>query len=67
VVEKEDRQKFADLISLLEQMECQVFNDDEVERAEWVKIEFFDRFGQKRVIETDGLLAIAFQQLIHQF
>lgn len=37
---------------------------DEVERAEWVKIEFFDRFGQKRVVETDGLLAIAFQHEI---
>ncbi|WP_187647741.1 peptide deformylase [Nitrosophilus labii] len=37
---------------------------DDVERAEWVKVEFFDRFGNKRVIETDGLLAIAFQHEI---
>lgn len=34
---------------------------DEVERAEWVKIEFFNRFGEKQVVETDGLLAVAFQ------
>ena len=34
---------------------------DDVERSEWVKVEFQDRYGEKRTIETDGLLAIAFQ------
>ena len=34
---------------------------DEVKRAEWVKVEFFDRFGNKKVVETDGILAVAFQ------
>lgn len=34
---------------------------DEVERAEWVRVSFLDRYGQPRVVETDGLLAIAFQ------
>lgn len=34
---------------------------DEVERAEWVKVEFFDRHGNKQIVETDGLLAVAFQ------
>ncbi|MEA3548672.1 MAG: ChaN family lipoprotein [Thermodesulfobacteriota bacterium] len=31
VVAKEDRQKFVDLIPLLEEMDCQVVNDDEVD------------------------------------
>ncbi|OQX72656.1 MAG: peptide deformylase [Campylobacteraceae bacterium 4484_4] len=34
---------------------------DDVERAEWVRVEFQDRHGEKKEIETDGLLAIAFQ------
>ncbi|WP_456323842.1 peptide deformylase [Hydrogenimonas sp.] len=34
---------------------------DDVERSEWVKVEFQDRYGEKKSIETDGLLAIAFQ------
>lgn len=34
---------------------------DDVERAEWIKVEFQDRHGNKKEIETDGLLAIAFQ------
>ncbi len=37
---------------------------DEVERAEWIKVEFFDREGNRRTIETDGLLAVAFQHEI---
>ncbi|WP_281951873.1 peptide deformylase [Nitrosophilus kaiyonis] len=37
---------------------------DDVERAEWIKVEFFDRFGNKKVVESDGLLAIAFQHEI---
>ena len=37
---------------------------DDVERAEWVKVEFYDRFGNKKIVETDGLLAIAFQHEI---
>lgn len=34
---------------------------DDVTRAERVVVEFFDRFGQRIVVEADGLLAIAFQ------
>ncbi len=34
---------------------------DDVERAEWVKVEFQDRFGNKKSIETDGLLSVAIQ------
>ncbi len=34
---------------------------DDVERAEWIRVEFFTRHGERREIETDGLLAIAFQ------
>ncbi len=37
---------------------------DDVERAQWVKVEFYDRFGNKKIVETDGLLAIAFQHEI---
>jgi len=37
---------------------------DDVQRAQWVKVEFFDREGNKKIIETDGLLAIAFQHEI---
>jgi len=37
---------------------------DDVERAEWVKVEFFDRFGNRKIVEADGLLAIAFQHEI---
>ena len=34
---------------------------DDVERAAWIRVEFQDRHGEKKEIETDGLLAIAFQ------
>jgi len=34
---------------------------DDVERAEWIRVEYFDRFGNKIVKECDGLLAVAFQ------
>ena len=34
---------------------------DDVERAEWIKAEYFDRFGKKIIKEFDGLLSIAFQ------
>ncbi|MCF6201525.1 MAG: peptide deformylase [Hydrogenimonas sp.] len=34
---------------------------DDVDRAEWIRVEFYTRFGERREIETDGLLAIAFQ------
>ncbi len=34
---------------------------DDVERAEWVKVEYQDRHGNKKTIETDGLLAVAIQ------
>jgi peptide deformylase len=32
-----------------------------VERAEWIRVSFQDRHGNEKEIETDGLLAIAFQ------
>ena len=34
---------------------------DEVERAEWIEVEYYDRYGKKKVKECDGLLAVAFQ------
>ncbi len=34
---------------------------DDVERAEWVRVEYHDRNGNKKRIETDGLLAVAIQ------
>ncbi len=34
---------------------------DDVERAEWVRVEFYTRNAERKEIETDGLLAIAFQ------
>jgi len=34
---------------------------DDVERADWIRVEFYDRHGNRQEIETDGLLAIAFQ------
>ncbi len=34
---------------------------DDVERAKWVKVEYQDRFGNKKTLETDGLLAVAIQ------
>ncbi|BCD67314.1 peptide deformylase [Nitratiruptor sp. YY09-18] len=37
---------------------------DDVERAEWVKVEYQDRHGNKKTLETDGLLAVAVQHEI---
>jgi peptide deformylase len=37
---------------------------DDVERAEWIKVEYQDRFGNKKMIESDGLLAVAIQHEI---
>ncbi len=37
---------------------------DDVERAERIKVEYFDRFGNRIERECDGLLAIAFQHEI---
>lgn len=34
---------------------------EDVKRAQWVRVRFFDRFGKEQIIETDGLLAIALQ------
>ena len=34
---------------------------EEVERAQHVKVEYFDRFGEKQTIEDDDFLAIAMQ------
>jgi len=37
---------------------------EDVERAKYVKVEYFDREGNKHVIEDDGFLAIAMQHEI---
>ncbi len=34
---------------------------EDVERAKHVKAEYFDRYGEKQIIEDDGFLAIAIQ------
>jgi len=34
---------------------------DEVERYEKVKVKFFDRYGNEKIIDADGLLSVAFQ------
>ncbi|MCB4745055.1 MAG: peptide deformylase [Sulfurovum sp.] len=34
---------------------------EEIERAKYVKVEYFDRFGKKHTIEDDDFLAIAMQ------
>ena len=37
---------------------------EEVERAKHIKVEYFDRYGEKHVIEDDDFLAIAIQHEI---
>jgi peptide deformylase len=34
---------------------------EDVERAEWVRVEYQDRQGNKRTLEADGVLAVAIQ------
>jgi len=34
---------------------------DDVERYENVKVKFFDRFGNEKIMEANGLLSVAFQ------
>ena len=34
---------------------------DDVKRAEWIEVEYYDRFGNKIVKEHDELLGVAFQ------
>ncbi len=34
---------------------------EDVERAKHVKVEYFDRYGEKRIIEDDDFLAVAMQ------
>ena len=34
---------------------------EDVERAKHVKVEYYDRYGEKHIIEDDGFLAIAIQ------
>jgi peptide deformylase len=34
---------------------------DDVDRAEWIFVEYFDRYGGKKLAKYDGLMAIAFQ------
>jgi len=73
--DENDEQKKEDLIevinpkilnkkgSIIYQEGCLSVPDyyDDVERAEWIEVEYFDRFGNKIVKECDGLLAVAFQ------
>ena len=73
--DENDEQKKEDLIevinpkivekkgSIIYQEGCLSVPDyyDDVERAEWIRVEYFDRFGNKIVKECDGLLAVAFQ------
>ena len=37
---------------------------EDIERAKHVKVEYFDRYGEKKVIEDDNFLAIALQHEI---
>jgi peptide deformylase len=37
---------------------------EDVERAKHVKVEYFDRYGEKHIIEDDGFLAVAMQHEI---
>ncbi|KYJ85687.1 peptide deformylase [Sulfurovum riftiae] len=37
---------------------------EDIERAKHVKVEYFDRYGEKHTIEDDGFLAIAMQHEI---
>jgi len=37
---------------------------EDVERAKRVKVEYFDRYGEKHIIEDDGFLAVAMQHEI---
>ena len=34
---------------------------DDIERAEWIKVEYQDRHGDTHTLEADGLLAVALQ------
>ncbi|MRJ03365.1 MAG: peptide deformylase [Epsilonproteobacteria bacterium] len=36
----------------------------DVERAEWVKVRYQDRYGKSHILEADGLLAVAIQHEI---
>ena len=73
--DSEGKQHKEDLLELInpvivEQRGTQVYTEgclsvpdyyDDIERAEWVKVEYQDRHGNKKVLETDGLLAVAVQ------
>ncbi len=34
---------------------------DDIERAKWVRVEYYDREGNKKSLESEGLLAVAIQ------
>ena len=34
---------------------------EEVKRAEFIELEFFDRYGKKQVLKADGLKAVCIQ------
>ena len=73
--DENDEQKKEDLIevinpkildkkgSIIYQEGCLSVPDyyDDIKRFEWIKVEYFNRFGEKVVRECDGLLAVAFQ------
>jgi peptide deformylase len=78
MVNKEGEQKKEDLIEavnpvILEKKGSIVYTEgclsipeyyDEIERASFVKVEFFDRFGRKKIIDAKDELAVAFQHEI---
>ncbi len=58
IIEKDGREKFQEgCLSV-----PGIYED--VERAKHVKVEYFDRYGEKQIIEDDGFLAIAMQHEI---
>ena len=73
--DEEGKQHKEDLLELInpvivEQKGSQVYTEgclsvpeyyDDVERAEWVRVEYQDRQGNKKILEADGLLAVAVQ------
>ena len=73
--DEEGKQHKEDLLELInpvivEQKGSQVYTEgclsvpeyyDDVERAEWVRVEYQDRNGNKKILEADGLLAVAVQ------
>ena len=69
---KQHKENLLELINpvIVEQKGSQVYTEgclsvpeyyDDVERAEWVRVEYQDRQGNKKILEANGLLAVAVQ------